>query len=188
MLNLKFHYLQKVSLSLYLVFLCISVCFCFIWLIFSLAYFAVCIIFDFPAVLVMKNLLASTGGMRVEGSIPGLGRSSGEGHGNPLQYSCLENPTDRGAWQATVHGITKSWTRLKQHSTHRWKESQKQLLKVKCFRQKVPHNFRESSPSYLPLGHQMRSEPPTGDFLQIPLTDTTGTKRLLFDLPYLLNS
>ena len=43
-------------------------------------------------------------------SIPGLGRSFGEGNGNPLQYSCLENSMDRGAWQATVHGVVKSWT------------------------------------------------------------------------------
>ena len=41
------------------------------------------------------------------GSVPGLGRSSGEGNGNPLQYSCLRNPMDRGAWQATVHGVAK---------------------------------------------------------------------------------
>ena len=41
------------------------------------------------------------------GSIPGLGRSTGEGNGNPLQYSCLENLMDRGAWRATVHGVTK---------------------------------------------------------------------------------
>ena len=46
------------------------------------------------------------------GSIPGLRRSPGGGHGNPLQYSCLENPMDRGAWQAIVHGVTKGWTRL----------------------------------------------------------------------------
>ena len=46
------------------------------------------------------------------GSIPGLGRSPGEGNGNPLQYSCLENPMDRGAWWATVHGVLKSQTRL----------------------------------------------------------------------------
>ena len=46
------------------------------------------------------------------GSIPGLGRSPGEGDGNPLQYSCLENPMDRGARQATVHGVAKSRTRL----------------------------------------------------------------------------
>jgi len=48
----------------------------------------------------------------IQGSVPGLGRSPGGGHGNPLQYSCLENPMDRGAWQATVHEVTKSWTRL----------------------------------------------------------------------------
>ena len=47
-----------------------------------------------------------------EDSIPGLGRSPGGGHSNPLQYSCLENPMDRGAWQATVHEVTKSWTQL----------------------------------------------------------------------------
>ena len=50
------------------------------------------------------------------GSIPGLGRSPGEGKGNPLQYSCLENPMDREDWWATVHGVAKSQTRLsKQH-------------------------------------------------------------------------
>ena len=47
------------------------------------------------------------------GLIPGSGRSPGEGHGNPLQYSCLENPMNRGAWQAIVHRVKKSWTRLK---------------------------------------------------------------------------
>ena len=46
------------------------------------------------------------------GLIPGLGRSPGEGHGNPLPYSCLVNPMDRGAWRATVHGVANSWTRL----------------------------------------------------------------------------
>ena len=46
------------------------------------------------------------------GSIPGLGRAPGEGHGDPLQYSCLENPMDGGAWWTTVHRVTKSWTRL----------------------------------------------------------------------------
>ena len=44
------------------------------------------------------------------GSIPGSGRSPGEGNGNPFQYSCLESPMDRGAWWATVHGVAKSWT------------------------------------------------------------------------------
>ena len=47
------------------------------------------------------------------GSIPGWGRTPGEGNDNPLQYSCLENPMDRGGWQATVHGVAKSWTQLK---------------------------------------------------------------------------
>ena len=54
---------------------------------------------------VVKNLPANTGDV---GLIPGLGRSPGEGNGNPFQYSCLENPMDKGAWQATVHGITKN--------------------------------------------------------------------------------
>ena len=49
-----------------------------------------------------------------QGLIPGSGRSPGEGNGNPLQYSCPENPMDKGAWQATVHRVTQSWTRLKQ--------------------------------------------------------------------------
>ena len=50
--------------------------------------------------------------MRDTGWIPGLGRSPGGGYGNPRQYSCLQNPLDRGAWQAAVHGVTESWTRL----------------------------------------------------------------------------
>ena len=51
-------------------------------------------------------------------SIPGSGRSPGGGHGNPLEYSCLENPMDRGAWQGTVHRVAKSQTQQKQVSTH----------------------------------------------------------------------
>ena len=68
--------------------------------------------------LVVKNLPATAGDVRDVGSIPGLGRSPGEGHVNPLQYSCLENPMDGGAWWATVHRVAKSWTRLKQLSMH----------------------------------------------------------------------
>ena len=63
----------------------------------------------FPWWLAVKTLLASAGDM---GSIPGSGRSPGEGNGNPLQFSCLGNPMDWGAWQAIVHGVTKSQTRL----------------------------------------------------------------------------
>ena len=51
------------------------------------------------------------------GSIPGLERSPGEGNGNPLQYSCLENLMDRGAWRTTVHGVAKSWTQLSDYTT-----------------------------------------------------------------------
>ena len=68
--------------------------------------------------LVVKNLPANAGDVRVVGSIPGSRRSPGGGHGNPLQYSCLENSMDRGAWWATVHRLTKSWTRLKRLNTH----------------------------------------------------------------------
>jgi len=63
--------------------------------------------------LVVKNLPANAGDIRDAGLIPGSGRSPGGGHGNPLQYSCLENPMDREAWWATVHRVTKSWTLLK---------------------------------------------------------------------------
>ena len=57
--------------------------------------------------LVVKNPPANAGDARDKGSISGLGRSPGVGNGNPLQYSSLENPMDRGAWWATVHGVTK---------------------------------------------------------------------------------
>ena len=56
----------------------------------------------------VKNPLASAGDIRDMGSIPGLGRSPGEGNGNPPQCSCLENPMERGAWRATVHMVTNS--------------------------------------------------------------------------------
>ena len=58
----------------------------------------------------IKNLPDSAGDVRDTGSIPGSGRSPGRGHGHPLQYSCLENPMDRGAWWATVYRVAKSQT------------------------------------------------------------------------------
>ena len=64
------------------------------------------------ASLVAQTVKSLPGVLGDLGSIPGLGRSLGEGNGNPLQYSCLENPTDRGMWQATVHGVAKSQTGL----------------------------------------------------------------------------
>ena len=59
-----------------------------------------------------KEPTCQSGDIRDAGSIPGSGRSPGEGNGNPLQYSCLENPMDGGAWWATVHRVTKSQTQL----------------------------------------------------------------------------
>ena len=61
----------------------------------------------FPGGAAVKNPPANAGDAKGMGSIPGPGRCPGEGNGNPLQYSCLENPMDREAWWATVHGITK---------------------------------------------------------------------------------
>ena len=68
--------------------------------------------------LVVKNLPAKAGDVRDKGLIPGSGRFPGEGNGNPFQYSCLENSMDCGAWQATVHRVANSQTRLKQTSTY----------------------------------------------------------------------
>jgi len=70
----------------------------------------------FPGGCLVKNPPANAGDT---GLIPGLGRSSGGGNGNPLQYSCLENPMDRGGWQATVHGAAES-DMTKQQSMHSW--------------------------------------------------------------------
>ena len=60
----------------------------------------------------VKNLPAIVGDIRDAGLIPGSGRFPGRGHDNLLRYSCLENPMDRGAWQAAVHGVAKSWRQL----------------------------------------------------------------------------
>ena len=64
----------------------------------------------FPGGAVIKNPPANAGATSHEGLIPGLGRSPGGGNGNPFQYFCLKNPIDRGAWRATVHGVTKCQT------------------------------------------------------------------------------
>ena len=88
--------------------------------------------------LVVKNLPASAGDIRDVGSIPGLRRFPGEGHGNPLQYSCLENPVDRGAWWAAVHGVAQSWTWLKQLSMHACiGEGNGNLLQYSCLENPV---------------------------------------------------
>ena len=71
----------------------------------------------FPVGTMLKNLPAKAGDVRDVGSIPGLGRSPGEGHGNPLQCSCLEKPMDWGPWRAAAHRVAKRWTWLKRLST-----------------------------------------------------------------------
>ena len=67
--------------------------------------------------LLVKNPPSNAGGVKDSGSIPGSGRSPGGGHGNPLRYSCLENPMHRGAWRAMAQGVTKS--HMAEH-THMW--------------------------------------------------------------------
>ena len=67
-------------------------------------------LWGFPGGTVIKNMPANAGATRDMGSMPGSGRSPGEGNGTPLQYSCLGNPMDRGTWRAIVHGVTKSQT------------------------------------------------------------------------------
>ena len=82
----------------------------------------------------VKNLPANAGDL---GSIPGLGRSPGQGNDNPLQYSCLENPMNRGAWWAAVRGVAKSWTGLKDfHSRKISRKKKKKITKNKM-------NFRQ---------------------------------------------
>ena len=70
----------------------------------------------FPDSLMCKESACNAGDMRDASSIPGLGRFSGKGNGNPLQYSCRDNPTDRGDLQATIHGAAKSQTQLRDYA------------------------------------------------------------------------
>ena len=81
---------------------------------------------------VVKNLPAVAGGVRDMGSIPGSGSSPGKGNGNPLQYSCLEDPMDRGAWWATVHGVTRHAQQLSMH-VYYWVSSGIYKPKRTCF-------------------------------------------------------
>ena len=71
---------------------------------------------SFPGGRMVKTLPASAGNAGGAGSVPGSGRSPGGGNGNPLQYSCLENSMDRGAWWAIVQGVTKNQTQLSKHT------------------------------------------------------------------------
>ena len=88
--------------------------------------------FHFSMWLVVKNLPASAGDARDLGPIPGWGRATREENGNPLQHSCLENPMDRGDWQATVHGIVKSQDTIEWAYTYTYTYTRRDL-KV-CFK------------------------------------------------------
>ena len=106
---------------------------------------------------------------KIASSIPGLERSSEGGHDNPLQYSCLENPMDRGPWWATVHGVAKSRTQLKQLSTH---------ARIQCcvsIRKKTdvlkPKNRSRSGPTY------NHCQGPSGD-CALPVFTTVGSAGL----------
>ena len=79
----------------------------------------------------VKNIPASARDVRDAGLIPGLGRYPGGGHGNPLQYTCLEKLMDRGAWWATVHVVTKSWIRLKQLSMAQYSKMTPNMFRIK---------------------------------------------------------
>ena len=94
---------------------------------------------SFPGGSDGKESACNAGDLRL---IPRLGRSSGEGNGNPLQYSCLENPMDGVAWQATVRGVVKSWTRLSNFHMHMNSQTHLAL--------RLPRALRmfESSPPY----------------------------------------
>ena len=82
---------------------------------------------------VVKNMPAIAGDVRDVGSIPGSGRPPGGGNDNPLQYSCLENPMDRGIWQATVHGVAKSRTHLSNRAHTHTHEDPKGFLTEREF-------------------------------------------------------
>ena len=90
------------------------------WRIYMYIYMYIYFLWGFPGGPNGKNLPANTRDLRDVGWIPGLGRSPGGGYGNPLRYSCLENPMDKGAWQATVHRVAQSWTWLKWLSRHKY--------------------------------------------------------------------
>ena len=81
-------------------------------------YIPILLLIGLPQWLSGKESAYNAGASGDAGLVPVLGRYPGGGHGNPLQYSCLENPMDKGAWSVTVHRVAKSWTQLKRLSMH----------------------------------------------------------------------
>ena len=108
------------------------------------------LVMDFPCCSEVK---ASTCNMGDLGSIPGSGRSPGEGNGSPLQYSCRENPMDRRAWRAAVHGVTESDT-TEQLSTHLQGE-------------RVPHSLPDSNPAAQPRSLGPHTVPTSAPHLHV---------------------
>ena len=115
----------------------------------------------------VKNPYASAGDVRDSGSIPGSGRSPGGVHSNPLQYSCLVNPMDRGPWWATVHGVTKShtWRRWFSMNTIQWvnwriqyRDSTTNLTKEKKKKKKTTNKLEERSVESIQLKEQKENE------------------------------
>ena len=99
----------------------------------------------FPGGVSGKELPSNAGDLREVSSIPGLGRSPGEGIGNPLQYSCLENPVDRRDWWATVHGVTKGWTDWNDLAPILFSSSLQQVFLLKYIKYYVTHaSWKES--------------------------------------------
>ena len=101
----------------------------YLWTLWSLFKINYQFVMGFPCSSVGKNPPASAGNV---GSFPGSGISAGEGNGNPLQYSCLGNPRDRGAWWTTVHGVTKSWTQTSNQATRTMHLSQSWQQNLHC--------------------------------------------------------
>ena len=112
---------------------------------------------QFQVALVVKNPPANAGDVRDVGSTPGSGRSPGEGYDNPLQYSYLEKPKERGTWWATVHRVTQSQTQLKQVSMHTHGSSTFSFLR---YLQTVLHSSRTNL-------HFRQHFPPSPAYLQI---------------------
>ena len=107
------------------------------------------------------------------GLVPGLGRSSGEGNGNPLQYSCLENSVNRGAWQAIVHGVAKSQTWLSHSHTHCTLLSLALLLSLPLL---WPQRDRHAVPSHIAHWSHLQPPPPLSPLLQGPMWPSTEAR------------
>ena len=99
--------------------------------------------------LVVKNLPTNAGNIRDTGSIPRSGRSPRVGNGNPFQYSCLENPMDRGAWRDTIHSVTKSQIQLKQLSVNSGYRNRKEKVASSCHYDLTYPNVMKMSLAYL---------------------------------------